>query len=186
MPTVVRFIEPCLPSHADRPSSAPIGFTRSSRTAIRLMARRDPGYVKKMFLIAAALTSPMTGGVHAQDHDSSSILRSLPSEVQKEIDDIRMACREHLVNANESQTRISSGDEGLEVFTVSGVQAVMIDERELCDGCFKGANCTNRGSYGVTIYLRSGKAWRKALSTEATGSVFLSTGKTLLRSRPSS
>jgi len=113
----------------------------------------------------------------AAQEAASPVLQSLPAKVQKEIEDVRTYCRKHLVNANESQTRVFSGDEGLEVFTVSGVQAVMIDERELCDGCFKGANCSNRGSYDVTIYLRSGKAWRKALSTEATGSVFLSTDR---------
>jgi hypothetical protein len=32
---------------------------------------------------------------------------------------------------------------------------------------------TNRNSYSVAIYVRA--AWRKALSTEVTGSVFLST-----------
>jgi len=39
--------------------------------------------VKKTFLIAAALTSFMTGDVHAQD--DLSILRSLPAKVQKTI-----------------------------------------------------------------------------------------------------
>ena len=34
---------------------------------------------------------------------------------------------------------------------------------------------TNRNSYSVAIYVRAGNAWRKALSTEVTGSVFLST-----------
>src|SRR5262245_20530640 len=63
---------------------------------------------------------------------SASLVGSLPAEVQKDIEDIRARCRVHLVNADE--TRVSSGDDGLEVFTVSGVQAVMIDERELCDG----------------------------------------------------
>lgn len=33
----------------------------------------------------------------------------------------------------------------------------------------------NRGSYTVAIYVRSRNAWRKALSTEVVGSVFLST-----------
>ena len=130
--------------------------------------------MKITLTIATAL---MTGAyaLSSGAQEAASLLGSLPAEVQKDIGDIRARCRVHLVNADE--TRVSSGDEGLEVFTVSGVQAVMIDERELCDGCFKGANCSNRGSYDVTIYLRSGKAWRKALSTEATGSVFLSTDR---------
>jgi hypothetical protein len=56
------------------------------------------------------------------------------------------------------------------------MQAVMINNLEICGGeCLRGANCSNRGSYEVAIYVRSGHAWRKALSTEAVGRVFLST-----------
>ena len=52
----------------------------------------------------------------------------------------------------------------------------MVNILELCGvQCLRGTNCTNQGSYNVAIYVRSGKAWRKALSTEATGRVFLST-----------
>jgi hypothetical protein len=91
--------------------------------------------VKIILMIATAL---MTGAYAlssgAAQEAASPVLQSLPAEVQKDIEDIRAYCRDHLVNANESQTRVPSGDEGLEVFTVSGVQAVMIDERELCDG----------------------------------------------------
>jgi hypothetical protein len=53
----------------------------------------------------------------------------------------------------------------------------MVSDLGLCglSECDRRVICSNRGSYTVAIYVRSGKAWRKALSTEATGRVFLST-----------
>ena len=73
--------------------------------------------------------------------------------------------------------RVSSGDEGLIQFTVSGAQAVMVSNHELCARqCIKGATCSTVGSYDINIYVRTGHAWRTALSTRATGDVFLSTG----------
>ncbi len=115
----------------------------------------------------------------------SSVLQSLPGEVQKAVDDLRAGCREYLGgDGNQSWVSplanpvhsVSSGDEGLEVFTVSGAQAVMVNDLELCGGqCLRGANCSNRGSYQVAIYVRSGRAWRKALDTEAVEKVFLRT-----------
>jgi hypothetical protein len=125
--------------------------------------------VKKTLMIATALMTGAFSSVAAQP--SSSVLQSLPAEVQKEIEDVRAACRKYLdeMGIDASQTwgtpdanaipAVSSGDEGLEVFTVSGAQAVMVNILELCGGqCLKGANCSNRGSYSVAIYLRSGKA----------------------------
>ena len=71
---------------------------------------------------------------------------------------------------------VSSEDEGLIQFTVSGARAVMVSDLELCGGqCLRGANSSNRGAYSVTIYIRSKNAWRKALSTDVAGSVYLST-----------
>ena len=141
--------------------------------------------MKKTLLIASAFMTcahalPSIGG-----QPSSSVLESLPAEVQKEIKDLRAGCREYL-GADVNQTwvsplanpvhSVSSGDEGLDVFTVSGAQAVMVNRLELCGGqCLRGANCSNRGSYQVAIYVRSGQSWRKALDTEAVGTVFLKT-----------
>ena len=42
MPTVLRFIEPCLPSPADRPPSGPGWLHEIKHDGYRLMARRDP------------------------------------------------------------------------------------------------------------------------------------------------
>jgi hypothetical protein len=139
------------------------------------------------WLLAISLALTATSAAWpAEDkaQSSSPILESLPAEVQKDIESVRAACREQL-GADASQSwidpfangvfRVSSGDEGLTDFTVSGAQAVMVSNLELCGGgCFKGANCSNRASYDIAIYIRSGKVWRKALSTEAVGTVFLS------------
>jgi hypothetical protein len=123
--------------------------------------------VKKTLMIATALTTGAFSSVAAQP--SSSVLQSLPAEVQKEIEDVRAGCRE--------VPTVSSGDDGLILFTVSGAQAVMVSDLELCglSECDRRVICDNRGSYGVAIYVRSRNTWRKALSTEATGRVFLST-----------
>jgi hypothetical protein len=135
-----------------------------------------------LLAIFLALTATWAAWPAEDEAQSSSpILESLPAEVQKGIEAIRAACREH-VGADASQSlamgvsRVSSGDEGLTDFTLSGAQAVMVSNLELCGGgCFKGANCSNRASYSITIYIRSRNTWREALSTEAVGRVFLST-----------
>jgi hypothetical protein len=144
--------------------------------------------VNKTLMIATALMIGAFSSAAAQP--SPSVLQSLPAEVQKQIEDVRAACREYLVaqdkdpnqswmssTANNNKVHsVSSGDDGLTRFTVSGAQAVMVSDLELCGGqCLRGANSSNRGTYSVTIYIRSKNAWRKALSTDVVGSVFLST-----------
>jgi hypothetical protein len=45
---------------------------------------------------------------------------------------------------------------------LSGAPAVMVDNLKLCGGeCYKGANC-HTGGYEMTIYVRSGRTWKKA------------------------
>jgi hypothetical protein len=149
--------------------------------------------MKKPLFAAVALsivvaTAAVAGNSVLRSPLRDSVLRSLPADVQKDIEKTRAACREYFdeQGIDASQTwfsdtaaevhRVSSGNEGLGVFTVSGAQAVMVNNLELCGGqCLRSVNCSNRGSYGVAIYIRSGKGWRKALSTEAVGSVFVST-----------
>ena len=94
----------------------------------------------------------------------SSVLQSLPAEVQKNIEDTRAACREYLKNIDDSTTGDGfSGDYGLEEFTLSGVPAVMVDNLKLCGGnCYKGANCSTAGS-DMAIYVRTGSTtWKTA------------------------
>ena len=133
---------------------------------------------EKTLLIATALTtSAYTFSSGATQEAASLVLQSLPAEAQKGIEDVRAACRDYLNNVDPSQLRsVSSGDDGLGLFTVSGMQAVMVNHLELCGGqCLRGANCSNRGSNPIIIYVRSRNTWREALSTEAVGRVFLST-----------
>jgi hypothetical protein len=91
----------------------------------------------------------------------SSVLETLPAEVQKHVEEIRASCREYLKNDNDGRPEIASGDDGLVQFTLSGVPAVMVSDGWLCGGrqCIKGANCSTAG-YKMAIYVRSGSTWK--------------------------
>ena len=122
--------------------------------------------MKKTFLIAAALTSLMTGGVHAQS--DSSILRSLPAAVQKDIEETRTSCRS-------TDNEINSGDSGLIQFLLGGKRAVLVDNIGLCGDCYHGYNCTNRGTRLVRVYALFENAWSMVLSNDnITGGIFVS------------
>ena len=52
----------------------------------------------------------------------------------------------------------------------------MVDELNFCGGeCIHGVNCATGFTHKVAIYVRSGNAWKRAISTFASGKVFLST-----------
>ena len=125
----------------------------------------------------------------------SPVLQSLPAKVQKDIEEVRAKCREALNGAAGIESAfvvkrigapgwsndqaapewITSGDNGLIQFTVSGAQAVMVSDLELCGGLLlKSGNSNTVGSYALNIYVRAGDAWNNALSTMAGGSIFLS------------
>ncbi len=99
----------------------------------------------------------------------SPVLRSLPSAVQKEIGEIRNDCP-----GDEKNT---SGDEGLQTFTISGAQAVLVDELNFCgEGrtCIHGVNCATGYTHQVEIYVRRGNVWTKSFFVQATEPIFLS------------
>jgi hypothetical protein len=99
----------------------------------------------------------------------SQVLRSLPPTVQKEIGEIRNDCP-----GDEKNT---SGDEGLQTFTVSGAQAVLVDQLNFCGGgltCIHGVNCATGYTHQVEIYVRRGNVWTKSFSIQATEPIFLS------------
>jgi hypothetical protein len=99
----------------------------------------------------------------------TSVLRSLPAEVQRDIEGVRAQCR-----GLEGVNYGTSGDEGLIQFTVSGMSAVLVDSLNLCDGqCLKGTNCATGYTHQVDIYVRAGNAWRKAFSKDVTEPVLL-------------
>jgi tetratricopeptide (TPR) repeat protein len=98
------------------------------------------------------------------------ILRSLPSDVQRQIEEVRQSCPP-------SDEYVTKGDEGLRTFTVSGAQAVLVDELNFCGWglrCLHGVNCATGFTHSVAIYVRYGKAWRKSFSVDATEHIFLS------------
>jgi hypothetical protein len=72
--------------------------------------------------------------------------------------------------------KTTSGDEGLATFTVSGAQAVVVDELKFCGGgqCTHGVNCATGYTHSVAIYVRYGNVWRKSFSVDATEPIFLS------------
>jgi hypothetical protein len=123
--------------------------------------------MKRTLFAAVALAALMI----AARGESSAVLRSLPTDVQKNIEDVRAACRE--IGAD---TSVTSGDEGLTTFTVSGAQAVLIDELNLCANgqCIHGVNCATGFSHSVAIYVRYGNVWRRSFSVDATEPIFLS------------
>jgi hypothetical protein len=109
-------------------------------------------------------------------------LKSLPTEVQEEIENLRTSCREygsksmHSDDGSTYQPQITSGDDGLITFTLSGAPAVMVNHQYICGGeCLRGANCDNRNSYTIAIYRRSGSTYRKVFDTNVVGDIFLST-----------
>ena len=120
-----------------------------------------------VIIIAVGLAALFTSHALAE----APILRSLPSNVQKEIDKIRQSCREI------DSSTVAEGDEGLRTFTVSGAQAVLIDELNVCGSgfdCIHGVNCATGYTHDVAIYVRAGDVWRKAFSVAATEPIFLS------------
>jgi hypothetical protein len=124
--------------------------------------------VRKTLLIAIALTTSAHAFSSVAAQPSPSVLQSLPTDVQKDIEETRASCRLAVDN-------VPSGDEGLVTFTVSGKQAVLVDPKLLCDGCYAGMNCSNRGTRDVRVYVLFGNAWKKVfLNENITGDIFVS------------
>jgi hypothetical protein len=97
----------------------------------------------RILTIIAALAAVSTQVAHAET--PSPVLQSLPAAVQKNIEQVRTACRAYwndrgIADSSDVQPYlVSSGDEGLIQFTVSGAQAVMVSNLNLCGGqCLKG------------------------------------------------
>jgi hypothetical protein len=131
--------------------------------------------VKKTFLIATALMTGAFSSVAAQTE--SSVLQSLPAEVQKEIEDVRAACREIQPSTLPGASEVTSGDSGLIQFLLGGRKAVLVDDIVLCGDCYKGTNCSNRGTRHVRVCALFGNAWRKVPFLEdaaITGDIFVS------------
>ena len=102
----------------------------------------------------------------------NSVLRSLPTDVQKDIEETRSNCR----GLNyDGALAVTSGDDGLIQFLLGDRKAVLVDPIVLCGGCSKGASCDNRGMRLVRVYALTENAWRMVLSNESiTGDIFVS------------
>jgi hypothetical protein len=126
---------------------------------------------------AARRCTRITAQLTAYATAEAPILRSLPFDVQKEIGRVRQACRGAVpCTSDNDPPRVTKDDEGLISFSVSGKQAVLVDELNFCGGggnCFDGVNCATGFTHNIAIYVRSGNAWRKALSTFASEPVLL-------------
>jgi hypothetical protein len=122
--------------------------------------------MKKLLLAAVALLIVVATPAVAEN----SLRRSLPTDVQKDIEETRARCQQ-------TGNNVPSGDEGLVTFTVSGKQAVLVDAKLICGGCYHGFNCTNRDTRDVRVYVLFRDAWRKVPFLETasiTGDIFVS------------
>jgi hypothetical protein len=116
---------------------------------------------------------------------TESLFSSLPAEAQKNIEEVRTSCRVYwngwgiLSDGDVMPLLVSSGDEGLISLSLSGAQAVMVSDLRLCSGsggrwCLRGTTCSNNNGSSFEIYVRTGQALRKALSTVIYDPEFLS------------
>ena len=92
------------------------------------------------------------------------MLQSLPAEVQKHIEDTRAECRAYWNRHGIADPSdlwpllVSSGDEGLISFTLSGARAVIVSDLHLCgDQCIKSVTCSTAGGSSFDIYVRTGQ-----------------------------
>jgi hypothetical protein len=116
------------------------------------------GRIMKAAVVLAAVALSVVVATPAVAEDS--VLQSLPTDVQKGIEEIRASCR----SIDELKDRVTSGDEGLVTFTVSSRQAVLVDDKLLCGICIHGTNCSKTGTRNVRVYILFGNAWKKFLS----------------------
>jgi hypothetical protein len=115
-----------------------------------------------------AIAIALAGVIAAPAEDRALVLPTLPADVQAAIERVRAACP--------TGSAVTSGDEGLRIFTVSGAQGVLVDELSFCGGgqCLHGVNCATGFSHDVALYVRYGNAWRKSFAVQATEPIFLS------------
>ena len=97
-------------------------------------------------LMTVAEMAALTTMAYAEN----SVLKSLPTEVQRQIADIRASC---------SGKRLTRGDEGLKRLTFKASPAVLVD-----------TYCGTGDTHSVEIY-----AWKKVFSTWSQGPVRLNT-----------
>lgn len=134
---------------------------------------RDNGPIQELIMkkLLAAIALSIVVATPAVAENEDRVLRSLPTDVQKDIEETRASCR----SIDEIKDKVTSGDEGLTQFTLRGRQAVLIDPVILCGECYHGYSCDNRGERSVRVYALFGSAWRMVLANKTiTGDIFVS------------
>jgi hypothetical protein len=107
--------------------------------------------MRKATLLAAAVLMGTTGIAHAQQQPPS-VLRLLPTKVQKDIEETRASCREYMDKVGDKDTY---EDAGLTHFTLpGGADGIMVNDGDVCWGeQIKGGNC-HTGGCDVNVYVR--------------------------------
>jgi hypothetical protein len=105
-------------------------------------------------LLAAAFAAVLATAANAE------MLQTLPKQVQKEINETRAACRDMGMRDDAIYD-----DVGLTSFILlGGINAVIVDNGEICGGeRMKGANCATGGCV-VMVYVRARGSWKKVLT----------------------
>src|SRR5271166_5717942 len=99
--------------------------------------------MKKTLLVATALTTSAYTFSSVAAQPSSSVLQSLPAEVQKDIEEQRTSCSSLSLS---NGTPVTSDDGGLIQFLLGGRKAVLVDPILICGGCYHGVSCSKRGT----------------------------------------
>ena len=147
-----------------------------------MTAQKRRGAPFLIMLVPTALVASFPNAAMAEAQSAPSfVLRSLPAEVKEHIEDVQRACREYIEGVRKgcpecrNESNLPEGDYALTQFTLRGRKAVMVNDMTICGGeCLRGANCTNRNSYDISIYVRSGSGWRRVFKETAQGDTFLS------------
>jgi hypothetical protein len=105
-------------------------------------------------LLAAAFAAVLATTANAE------MLQTLPKQVQKEITETRAACRDMGMRDDAIYD-----DVGLTSFILpGGINAVIVDNREICGGeRMKGDNYATGGCV-VMVYVRARGSWKKVLT----------------------
>lgn len=95
----------------------------------------------------------------------------LPAVVLKHVKEVRQSCKK--LNDSES---IYDEMQGIRTFYLTGERtiAVLVDNRNVCSGIYKGANCHTYGCNMLVFANTPNDQWSKILDEPVTGQLFLS------------
>lgn len=114
--------------------------------------------MKKLLLVAAVVLTWIAGVAHARDKLPVEF-NELPISIQREVTGTRVACREQAVGGGGEPSWPMAG---ITAFYLDNTPAILVDDRNVCDGYYKGGNCHTWGC-DVRVYRHSAKGWDKIL-----------------------